>query len=170
MPSGFEGCAVKVPIGSTTFAKLGNNKTEKLEKRTMTQAFAILSKPLYVCVIENIANMAANAAPPRVGSTPRLGNVFANNEPAWTTPKARKQLLLTRLAAAIRFPAVLDFSASSTKSLKLDGTSQSEHSCRLMATSASSRPEMRLYKYIPMNMAVPWPNPTPPTASVGQTC
>ena len=101
-------------------------------------------------MIENEAIIAANAPAPNVGSKPKLGKVLTNSDPACTTPKARKQLLLMREAMAIVLPAVSDFNASSTKSLNDDGTSQSDDSCKLMATSARSRPEMRLYIYMPM--------------------
>ena len=72
-----------------------------------------------------------------------------SNGPAATVPYARKQLLLNREAPAVSVPAVSSFVVASTKSLKLLGTSHSDDSCRLIATSANSSPDIRLMIYNP---------------------
>ena len=70
--------------------------------------------------------------------------MVATNEPACTTPKARKQLFMSNDAALMAFPAAEFRRAASAKALKEDGTSQEEDSWSLIATSARRRPEIRL--------------------------
>jgi len=148
-PSGFVPGANIVPNGSETFAKLGNNKLAKLEKRTITATFAIFSRPWLVCVHDAVARMAAKPAASMVGSKPKPGRVFATRCPAWDIPNAKKQLFIKRDAAPIALPAASDFMVASAKSLNDAGTSHSDDSCSLIATSAKRRPEMRLYMYRP---------------------
>mmetsp|Transcript_385 Transcript_385/g.658 ORF Transcript_385/g.658 Transcript_385/m.658 type:complete len:366 (-) Transcript_385:212-1309(-) len=164
-PSGFVPGANSVPMGSDTFAKLGNNKLAKLENNTITATFAIFSRPWLVCVNDAIARMVAKPAATMVGSKPKPGRVFATRCPACDIPNAKKQLLIKRDAAPIAFPAASDFMAASAKSLNDAGTSHSDDSCSLIATSAKRKPEMRLYKYRPIKSADPFISPTPPTAS-----
>jgi hypothetical protein len=105
-PSGFVPGVRNVPTGSTTFAILGISKVAKLENTTITTAFAIFSKFVLFCVTVIKQMIAVKIPVPTMGFNPSPGKLSTSNGPTATVPYARKQLLLTREAPAVRVPAV----------------------------------------------------------------
>ena len=85
--------------------------------------------------------------------------------PIFTVLNAMTRALTKMEMPDMTFAAVWEFKLASAKSLKELGTSFPEESCWLMATSAISKPEIKLIKKAPTKIDVLMPIPGPETSS-----